>query len=144
MKAGTDTYRSSTLTGTTAQEFDNGWQRLYVTFTLTGTQTVEVRAAAECTSSAGTGSVAFDCMQLEDGDTADSYNILEDGSFERGGNCTAATDGAKGYQIQGEPGKNKNFIFKTHLGPNPASFTLTGWIKAETTPIRKNRELYVL
>lgn len=29
------------------------------------------------------------------------------------------------------------------LGSDRASFTLTGWIKADTTPIRKDRELYV-
>lgn len=128
---------------------------------------MEVSTAAECTSSAGTGSVAFDCMQLEDGDIADSYNILEDGSFERklsaelvqlgwsyeGTGSTAqdsyalgesnVTDGEGSYHIVSEPGKNKSFTFKTYLGAEKASFTLTGWVKANTTPIRKDRELYV-
>ena len=91
-----------------------------------------------------TGTVFFDCIQLETGNVANDYNILEDGSFEltkdtlpyqRGG-----VDGDYCYHITGQPGMDKYLRISTNLGSAKNSFTLSGWIKTDSTPVRKGRD----
>ena len=114
-------YYSNKITGATSGAFDNGWERLEVTFTLphkeletitvadpeTGKdrkitreipQTVTVYLETDSGSVWGTGKVFFDCVQLEEGNTANDYNILEDGSFE-------LTDRLLPYKAENIPGR---------------------------------------
>ena len=152
---------SKKLTAATSAAFDNGWERLTLTFPSAAPQDIRVRMETSCTAATGAGIVAFDCLQLEQGETASPYNILEDGSFElatgslpyKWTSYTAVNysdeiveggiDGSKCYHITGEPGKDKYLKFTTNLGSSTGSYVLSGWVKADTTPIRKGRELKV-
>ncbi|MBR5579418.1 MAG: hypothetical protein IKW28_10550, partial [Lachnospiraceae bacterium] len=80
-----NTYYSNKITEETPIQFDNGWHRLSVTFSLPeGEEAHSLRVSLEtdCGVKTGKGNVAFDCVQLEKGGVANDYNILEDGSFE--------------------------------------------------------------
>jgi YD repeat-containing protein len=103
------------------------WQRIEVSFTLpadTTSTTILVRACIAQES----GSAYFDALQLEEGNIANRYNLVENGDFTadetrwtRGGTwitgdgITTITDTGhptafsdKGLKIQGEYNKNKN------------------------------------
>ena len=52
-------------------------------------------------------------------------------------------DGEYCYHITGQPGKDKYLKVTTNLGSAKNSFVLSGWIKTDSTPVRKGRELKV-
>ncbi|MBE5879951.1 MAG: DNRLRE domain-containing protein, partial [Lachnospiraceae bacterium] len=156
-------YTSNRISKETDAAFDNGWQRLEVTFDVKTAGKVTVYLEAECKEGAGSGNAAFDCVQLEEGAVANDYNILEDGSFEltesvlpyQATNYTASSvavadelvsggiDGGKCYHITGEPGKDKFLKLKTKLGTGKGSYVLSGWVKTDTTPVRSGRDFKV-
>lgn len=153
-------YTSDIITQDTDAEFDNGWERLEITFTIDKSQPVTVYLETDCGTSKGAGTVAFDCIQLETGTVANAYNILEDGSFELTENTLPyqwknlnnstikkqdervegeAVDGSHSYHITGQPGKDKYLRFSTNLGSAKNGYVLSGWVKSNTTPIRTSR-----
>ena len=154
------TYTSAKLTADTDPAFDNGWERLTLTFTLQTPQTVTVCLETDCGTEKGAGTLAFDCVQLESGDIANDYNILEDGSFDlttdtlsyhwknldnstitvKDKKVTDAVDGTYAYHITGQPGKNKYLRFTANLGNTKNAYTLSGWIKADASPARSSRD----
>ena len=107
-----------------------------------------------------TGAVSYDCIQLETGNVANDYNILEDGSFEltrdtlpyqwtnldkspvkvKDERVRGGVDGDYCYHITGQPGMDKYLRISTNLGSAKNSFTLSGWIKTDSTPVRKGRD----
>ena len=67
------------LTGTTDPEFDNGWVRLTLTFTVAQNNTTsEVFAGIANT----TGTVWIDSMQLETGEVANKLNLIKNAGFQ--------------------------------------------------------------
>ncbi|MDE6016241.1 MAG: DNRLRE domain-containing protein [Acetatifactor sp.] len=158
--AANHTYTSTKITTDTDPAFDNGWERLSLTFTINTSQTVTVCLETDCGTSKGAGTVAFDCVQLETGDVPNDYNILEDGSFDlttetlsykwknldnstitiKDQKVTDSVDGTYAYHITGQPGKNKYLRFTADLGNSKNSYTLSGWIKADASPARASRE----
>ncbi len=66
----------------TVAETKGEWQRVSVTFTNTSYWD-HIYIFAGITPGAS-GTALFDCIQLEDGDTANRYNAVENGNFERG------------------------------------------------------------
>ena len=67
------------LTGTTDSEFDNGWVRLTLTFTVAENNTkAEVFAGIANT----TGTVWIDSMQLETGEVANKLNLIKNSGFQ--------------------------------------------------------------
>ena len=71
------------LTGTTDRSVNNGWSRLQLTFTVAADNTyVMVRAGLQNAS----GTVLLDCAQLEQGDTANKFNLIQNSSFANGNN----------------------------------------------------------
>ena len=135
-----------------------------MTFTLDATQTVTVYLETDCGTSQGAGSAAFDCAQLESGSVANDYNILEDGSFElttetlpyqwknldnstiqvKDKRVEGGVDGNWSYRITGQPGKDKYLKVTVPLGSAKASYTLSGWIRADSTPARSGRDFKVV
>ena len=66
------------LTGTTDSEFDNGWVRLTLTFTVAENNTkAEVFAGIANT----TGTVWIDSIQLETGEVANKLNLIKNSGF---------------------------------------------------------------
>lgn len=70
---------SMKLTGTTDSTIQNGWQRIYCTFTPSATQSYNVYLHLRGTS----GTAYFDAIQLEEGSIG-AYNLLENGAFING------------------------------------------------------------
>ncbi len=67
------------LTGTTDSEFDNGWVRLTLTFTVAENNTkAEVFAGIANT----TGTVWIDSIQLETGEAANKLNLIKNSGFQ--------------------------------------------------------------
>lgn len=67
---------SETVTNTGSE-----WQRVSVTFTnMQHTKTIYIFAGI---TPGASGTALFDCIQLEEGETANRYNAIENGSFER-------------------------------------------------------------
>lgn len=62
----------------TNYDINNGWERISVTFTLPEDTT---RASAGLLIRNGTGTAYFDGVQLEEGDVASQYNMLENNGF---------------------------------------------------------------
>ena len=71
-------YISEYLTGTTAEFADGGWRRLTHTITISNPTTL---CAAGGLRNA-TGTAYFDCFQVEKGNHASDYNLVENGGFE--------------------------------------------------------------
>lgn len=75
-------YNSEHITGTTDKNINNGWQRIYTTFTVPENTTNScVYLAVRGT----TGTAYFDGVQLEDGDVPNKYNLLQNSNFETTG-----------------------------------------------------------
>ena len=152
----------------TVKDIDKGWKRIDVTFSVDGDKykndksEVTVAIETECAANAIGKKIFCDSVQLETGCVANSYNILEDGSFEladsntpyRWENTKKATfvdeilsnegvDGGKCYHITGEPGANKFLKCKPILCKKNESYILSGWFKTDSAPVRDKREIKV-
>ena len=76
-------FSTKALTKTTDTAIDNGWRRLSVTFTVPENTAKMVLYLCQNNT---TGYVWFDCMQLETGNVANDYNMVENSSFEYSSN----------------------------------------------------------
>jgi len=158
-----EVFKSGTVSSSTDALFDNGWERKELTFTLSEEQQVTLFLETDCGQKAGAGKVYFDCVQLETGEVANAYNLLEDGSFELTQGTlpyqwTATTvtvkvpderveggvDGDYCYHITGQPGKNKFLRFTTNLGGSKSGYVLSGFVKSTATPVREGRTFQVM
>ena len=90
----------------------NMWRRQVLTFTLPSNSTsttVRVRVMA----GAGTGSAFFDCMQLEEGPVANSYNMLTNSDFSRNTNAVPS------YWNANSANGSSDKVYSTPTGTKP-------------------------
>lgn len=80
---------SMKITGTTDTSIQNGWQRIYCTFTAPTTQSYWIYIYLNGTS----GTAYFDAVQLEEGSIG-AYNLLENGAFTNGSTGWTLSTGA--------------------------------------------------
>lgn len=146
-------------TGTTDTSIDNGWRRLSLTFTTDKTSTFQFRLSL-CKA---TGTVWYDCAQLETGDCANEYNLVQDSSFElsssdslyswiplntESGDCiTSITDkkfGNNVLKLNGNTALRKGFYQKVQIGNGTENDTyiLSGWTNANSVPFTNGKGVY--
>ncbi len=111
-------YYPEFVTGTTASEIDNGFQRLSVTFTLEEGESINRLTAGLYNAS---GTVYIDSLQLEEGETANQINLVDNSSFERslGTNANPA-----GFTDSYKNSYNGSVTTEKYTGNN--SYTLGG------------------
>ncbi|MDL2327957.1 hypothetical protein LJC64_04855, partial [Ruminococcaceae bacterium OttesenSCG-928-A11] len=159
-----DAITSSVVTDS-GSELNAGWVRVWITFKLTQAGAVYFHIETNNrTAATKTTNAWFDCLQLEAGNVANPYNIIEDASFEQyavnteapgywtlsnngvADTCFVSTggiDGSKCYIIEGEYNKTKYLKLPVHM-TNKASYVLSGWYMLEdTAPIKGDRQLKV-
>ena len=147
-ESGTVREMSNMLDGTTDTAIDSGWQRISYTF----------KVPSDATSSRilavlhnATGTAYFDCLQLEKSDTANSYNLLENASFENSATSwTAASSlttddgidstynngGSYSYKIKGAASADKYIRQTVNVsGSEKDTYILSGYAKANSIPV---------
>ena len=147
-ESGTVREMSNMLDGTTDTAIDSGWQRISYTF----------KVPSDATSSRilavlhnATGTAYFDCFQLEKSDTANSYNLLENASFENEDTSwTAASSlttddgivstqnngGSYSYKIKGAASADKYIRQTVNVsGSEKDTYILSGYAKANSIPL---------
>lgn len=147
-ESGTVREMSNMLDGTTDTAIDSGWQRISYTF----------KVPSDATSSRilavlhnATGTAYFDCLQLEKSDTANSYNLLENASFENEDTSwTAASSlttdddavteqnngGSYSYRIKGAASADKYIRQTVNVnGSEKDTYILSGYAKANSIPL---------
>ena len=134
-----DGEKSRVYTGTSNAAIQGGWQRVYVTKTISTAGNYSVKLRLQNAS----GSAYFDCAQLETGETPSGYNLADNGGMtaqyrwgtSNGGSYV--TDSARGnvMKVAGNTG-GLSFSLQTIQLRLPAetSFTLSGWAKADSVP----------
>lgn len=138
---------SNKLTGTTDAAIDSGWQRISVSFTVPEDATSS-RALAVVQNA--TGTAYFDCLQLEKNNTANSYNLLENASFENSAsNWTAVNTttsdtvvseinngGSYSYKINGAATSEKYLRQTVNVsGTEKDTYILSGYARADSVPL---------
>ena len=146
----------ATVTGLKQTSVDE-WTRISVTFTAGASlATISFRALD------GVGNAWFDCAQLEYGEVANRYNMLENGAFERfsglvplrwtakSGNSGTTKEivilsadplhpaylGSYVLSIQGSPDRDKGFYQDIQAaGESGDMFTVGGWASGRSRPI---------
>lgn len=134
------------------------WQRLCHTFTVPETAasvTVHVGLALR----ESTGTVWFDCIQLEEGSAPTGYNLVENSSLELDADengipdlwspsnlgpsdvlCTGGKFDSRSFRITGEPGKNKYISQKIQVaGQADETFIISCWARAKSVPRTENK-----
>ncbi len=139
-------YYSEMLTGTTDTDIDNGWQRIHVTFTVP--KGASLRVAPMLYNA--TGTAYFDCLQLEKNSTVNSYNLLENASFEKGAdswtayNCDSGdavstaryNTGSHSYKLVGTSGTDKYIRQTVYVsGSEKDTYILSGYARAYAVPL---------
>lgn len=130
------------------------WQRVTVTFTLpkNTTQVTLLAGLSEAKNTAW-----FDCLQLEEGNVANPYNLLENSSLKDATgsylpvNWTPlnleANDGIvnKQMHIKGNPGKNKGLhqTIPINKQAETIAFTMSGKAVANSIPLYDNRHFAI-
>ncbi len=138
---------SNMLTGTTESSIDNGWQRIYLTFTVPNGAT-NVRVAPLLYNA--TGTAWFDCIQLEKSSVPNSYNLIENSSFERDTASWTAYNadsddiistaryntGKQSYKLKGLSGKQKYIRQTVYVsGSEKDTYILSGNVRANSVPL---------
>ena len=134
----------------TTERINQGWLRLTVSYT--PDTAISCRATA-MKYGVTAGSVYVDCLQLEKGEAASTYNILEDGSFE----CCSSIPSATNVFGWNSPSTPTVSTGTAHFGnqwvtfqggassirlnqpvqlalPGNTPFILSGWAKANAKP----------
>ncbi len=137
---------SRMLLGTTDSGVDNGWQRVHLTFDIPSGAT-DIRVVPMVYNA--TGTAYFDCMQLEKNSTVNSYNLLENSSFENGATSwtaknTSSSDkvvtnkknsGSKSFKIVGAAGNDKYIRQNINVsGTEKDTYILSGYALANSKP----------
>ncbi|WP_411681918.1 DNRLRE domain-containing protein [Clostridium thailandense] len=140
----------NTIDGNSYVQGSNDWVRQELKFTLpdnTNLSTVKVSAGII----QETGTVYFDCLQLEDGDIPSRYNIVENADFSYDvlnplgwtkdsqsdiNDRVVVEDNRQSYKIVGSQGKQKyllqEFIISGKVGD---SFIASAWAKGDSVPL---------
>ena len=143
--------RSEAISETTDTGIDNGWRR--ITATVTIPQDTASTYVYLCLRNMN-GTAYFDCIQLESGSVANSFNILENSSFEKSSNglptgwsaintsystsstgtvtngitTAAKANGTKSVRITGEPDVAKGYSQKIYVdGKAEETYIVSGW-----------------
>jgi len=141
------TFYTDFISSTTNTTINNGWRRESVTFTVPSDTT---QTSVNLLLKEANGNAYFDALQLEAGDVANAYNILENGSFEKSnglysyttqnasssdGIVSTAIDGSKGYKIVGDKDNYKRLIQQVAVSGNEEdTYIVSGWAKASAAP----------
>jgi RHS repeat-associated protein len=137
---------------------DQGWNRFSIDFTVpSDASSTSVKVGGECIYN--NGDVWFDCLQLEDGATANKYNIVENPDFNyvtsgapdkwTEGNCgssdhvISSSGGTKpdtmsdnSFEFTGDASTNKYIDQTLNICGNQGNtFTVGGWVKGHSIPI---------
>jgi len=150
-------YLSEKILGTTDSEINNGFQHVDVSFTLEDGESVD-RVTAGLFNASGT--VYIDSLQLEEGNTANQINLIDNSSFERNsGNNTspngyvvnpAVSSVCNAFSCSGNMscriigmGTSLRSIYQlvTHDGKAGETYTVGGWAKANAVPNHKADKL---
>ena len=128
-------FYSEHLTGTTDTAINNGWRRVTLTFKVPSTASyTRINLALR----AATGTAYFDGVQLEEGTTANTYNLLQNPSLERVSTSTGMPSNWSGYGLTSNT-NNDYYSTAQHFNGN-YSFMITGdheaskWIY-QTVPV---------
>jgi hypothetical protein len=134
-----DGAESERITGTTNENINNGWQRIFVTktFSAAGDYTVNLRFGY------ASGTAYFDCVQLESGDTPSEFNMIQNGSIREtslwtGSFGTVETEAYRGHTgyIIGSPISEKSASQTIALNCDAnTTFMLSGWARANSVDI---------
>lgn len=148
----------------TDPNINKGFRRVSLTFTVPNNSSL-TKIRIQLALRGATGTVYFDGIQLEKGDAASTYNLMENGSFERGetyevpegwlGTDTVLTfdedgdknstddhiDGDCSFKLKGDTGKNKYIWQDIPLDSDVTEFDtyiLSGWAKGNAVPKETN------
>ena len=146
--SGTDLKSSETVNYSTAGA-GGGWQRLTVTYEAPSDGDYYIAVV----KTSATGTVYADCMQLEQEESASTYNLLENGSFEEAetlgtsdngrwyrlgtagiSESTATYFGTKSLYLEGTAGKHhvmQRVVLNCEAG---STFLVSAWAKAGADP----------
>lgn len=133
--------QSLKLTGTTDASIQNGWQRLYVTFTAPSDGTYNPRIYFNASS----GIAYIDAVQLEEGSIG-AYNLLENGAFINGstgwtfaGSAFAGTSTYAPYYTVWLPGNHSGNVTATQTVqlnmPVNTTYMLSAWAVGNSADI---------
>jgi YD repeat-containing protein len=143
-------FYSDNISSTNDEEINDGWRRESVTFTVpAGTVETSVNLVLRNAN----GNAYFDSLQLEEGSTANSYNLLENASFENETNLYGYTstdltlgttvdmpvqdsiDGNWGFRVVGDAQKSKKLSQEVNVsGSEEDTYIVSGWAKAFAVP----------
>ena len=134
------------------------WTRVEYSYTNNTTAAQNVHAFFLTT---GAGTTYVDCVQVEKAPTASRYNLIENGDFAyadnawntNAGRTTITADNkapapqldANVYEMTGNPtGQNRISQTVKVSGADGDTFVLAGWAKADSVPIKDNREFSLI
>ena len=129
----------------TSESVNDGWERTFATFTVPENYSrIDVLLAVRN----ATGTAYFDCVQLEEGNTPNEYNILENNGFTRV-NSASFPESWEGYnttsddvvengrmKIIGDPDTRKGVYQDVYLAnaDQSDSYTFSAWAEADAVP----------
>ena len=142
-------YYSNAIAGTTDTQIDNGYEKISVTFTIGANESLTSVNAGIFDAS---GEAYIDCLQLEENDTANHINIINNSGFERySGNNAISFEctGNAGITVSGETFQTGNYCVKipgnttadkkvyqtlNQAGNSGDVYTFGAWAKANSVP----------
>ena len=159
---GVKEYYSDFVTGTTNSDIDNGFMHVSVTFTLEDGETLTKVTAGLHNAS---GTVYVDSLQLEEGDTANQINMIDNSSFERtsglnttptafansyndalsGSSTTEKVTGTYSHTICGNVNQDR-FLYQKLIFNGKAGdvYSFGGWGKGNAVPRKSNTKFNML
>ena len=125
------------------------WHRINVSFTA---PSGAVTARVYCGLMSATGTAYFDCMQFENGNTMNTYNMLESSSFEHFGSWYGSSladgDGTdttnKWFKITGSPTANRSAYQVVPINRAKTSFTLSAVATGDSVPVGYDDRYFAL
>ena len=147
--SGSSTVYSDFVTGTTPTAVNGGWQRISATVTLPSDFNY---LRADLSLKNATGEAYFDGIQVDNSSVVNSYNLIENSSFEVNsssaptnwimGTGTESTDGVQAssglygtnlLKFTGNPTKSKQIYQTVNVkGTEKSTYILSGWAKGNS------------
>ena len=149
----TTDFLSEHIKGTTDASINNGWRRVSLTFTVPENSS---KSRIQLALRAATGTAYFDAVQVEQYNVPNTYNMLENASFEKytgnlptgwaGNALTVANDadfkdatqyrhGAYSFRIRGDAEANKELYQSVPVsGSENDTYIVSGWARANAVP----------
>ncbi|MDD2376320.1 MAG: RICIN domain-containing protein [Clostridia bacterium] len=142
---GTKSVDATSVNGT------SDWKKYSCTFTYSTDATSDVVIAMGIKTENGTA--YFDGVQLEEGETANTYNLIENSGFDNGltswirnSDCNMTNDNVvsiptgNAVKITGESTKRKNICQNVKIsGKKGDVFSLSGWVKSNSVALSAPR-----